>query len=322
MTSSTSKILATLCWSPIYKSLEYTIRDDNQLIFAVVPFVKLNALKELHRITLGHLPAKIICRWLPADIIAAVSDLDIFPYLATQGCELYINPEIHLKLYVFNSNTALNTSGNLTMRGLGFSENANIEVGSMVSLEAIDWARIYQIIDTSHRVDEALYTTYRNFLAAQQPKEIPFLPVSLLPPRKRYTIGSLPAVETPQQLSSFYMAQNASHFSTEEVRRGMHDIVLFSIAPNLPAETLEAHLGAAFRATPFVSAFVAHLKSERSLHFGAVNAWIHQQCEDVPLPYRWEIKDNTRIFYNWLAHFFDEITWDRPNYSQVIYWNH
>ena len=80
-------------------------------------------------------------------------------------------------------------------------------------------------------------------------------------------------------------------------------------------------MGAAFRATPFVSAFVAHLKSERSLHFGAVNAWIHQQCEDVPLPYRWEIKDNTRIFYNWLAHFFDEITWDRPNYSQVIYWN-
>ena len=138
MTSSTRKILATLCWSPIYKSLEYTIRDDNQLIFAVVPFVKLNALKELHRITLGHLPAKIICRWLAADIIAGVSDLDIFPYLATQGCELYINPEIHLKLYVFNSNTALNTSGNLTMRGLGFSENANIEVGSMVSLEAID----------------------------------------------------------------------------------------------------------------------------------------------------------------------------------------
>lgn len=46
----------------------------------------------------------------------------------------------------------------------------------------------------------------------------------------------------------------------------------------------------------------------------------HLLKEDVPLPYRWEIKDNTRIFYNWLAHFFDEITWDRPNYSQVIYW--
>jgi hypothetical protein len=70
-----------------------------------------------------------------------------------------------------------------------------------------------------------------------------------------------------------------------------------------------------------VTDFVELLKVERSLRFGAVNDWIHKKCEDVPLPYRWEIKDNTRIFYDWLAHYFPNITWDRPNYSQVIYWN-
>jgi len=62
------------------------------------------------------------------------------------------------------------------------------------------------------------------------------------------------------------------------------------------------------------------LKHERNLRFGAVNKWIHEKCEDVPLPYRWEIKENTRIFYDWLAHYVPEISWVRPKYSQVISW--
>jgi hypothetical protein len=79
-------------------------------------------------------------------------------------------------------------------------------------------------------------------------------------------------------------------------------------------------LGDSFRRTPFVIEFLELLKTERNLRFGTVNDWIHRKCEDVPLPYRWEIKDNTRIFYNWLEYFFPEITWNRPNFSQVIYW--
>ena len=39
-----------------------------------------------------------------------------------------------------------------------------------------------------------------------------------------------------------------------------------------------------------------------------------------PSPYRWEIKANTRILYDWLEYFFMEIRWDRPRHSQVIYW--
>ena len=37
-------------------------------------------------------------------------------------------------------------------------------------------------------------------------------------------------------------------------------------------------------------------------------------------PYRWEVKDNTRILYDWLAYFVAEVTWDVPGFSQVIYW--
>jgi hypothetical protein len=93
------------------------------------------------------------------------------------------------------------------------------------------------------------------------------------------------------------------------------------VPEGLSADQFHNNLRAAFLKTPFVVDFVEFLKSQGSLRFGAVNNWIHEKCEDVPLPYRWEIKENTRIFYDWLAHFIPQITWDRPNYSQVIRWN-
>jgi hypothetical protein len=104
------------------------------------------------------------------------------------------------------------------------------------------------------------------------------------------------------------------------MRRGIHDLVTFHVRPGLDRSEMDQQLGNSFRQTAFVVEFVKLLKTKQSLRFGAVNDWIHSKCEDVPLPYRWEIKENTRIFYNWLEHFYPEITWDRPHYSQVIYW--
>jgi hypothetical protein len=65
---------------------------------------------------------------------------------------------------------------------------------------------------------------------------------------------------------------------------------------------------------------VDHLKRRTNPRSGAVNSWIHEKCEDVPLPYRWEIKENTHIFCNWLAHFIPETTWDGPHYFQMTRW--
>ncbi len=316
-------MLDALTWTPVYAALESQIRLGDDLVLIMAPFIKLAALQKLHETQSANIPIKIVCRWRAEDLLAGVSDIDLFPYLDRLGSQIYIHPDIHLKLYIFQSNLAFNTSGNLTLSGLGYSPQSNIEVGSMVHLAVEDWHQIYRVIHNSRRVDAGVFERLKTFLGNQPAKHLSNMyPPDIFGERKLFTIASLPAMETPLRFIAFYQNPNDPSVSPETLRQGIHDRDIYGIAPNLPAETLEAHLGAAFRATPFVSAFVAHLKSERSLHFGAVNAWIHQQCEDVPLPYRWEIKDNTRIFYNWLAHFFDEITWDRPNYSQVIYWNH
>jgi hypothetical protein len=294
-----------LIWNPVYKFFEDRLRKGDYLALIIVPFVKLDALKRFHWIEAGQQKLKIVCT-----------------YLKEKGCELYVNQTIHLKLYVFASNFAFSTSGNLTFRGLGYSSDSNIEVGNCIALGQDDWTRIYQVVATSRQVDEELYVRFKSYVESQ-PSSKPRSPTpDLLGNPKAFTLSSLPATETPSLLMDYYLHPTSSNYLPEEIRRRTHDLVTFGLRPGLGGEEFDERLGEEFRKGPFVIEFVEFLKRVRKARFGTVSDWIQRECEDVPLPYRWEIKENTRILYDWLAHFFPEITWDVPGeHSQVIYWN-
>ena len=309
-----------LFWSPIYKVLEERINTGDDLILAIVPFVKLSALKQLHWVHDKAVKTKIVCRWRPEDLVSGASDLEVFTYLKETGCQLYINPLIHLKLYVFDSNYAVNTSGNLTLKGLGYSEVSNVEIGSAVQLSTEDWMKIYRLLNTSRQVDDKLYTKFKIFLEGQPRQQAGPLLEDFLEPVKHYTISSLPASQHPETLAKYYLSGYKNLHPPEEIRRFVHDLVLFDVPEGLDEAAFNNFLSARFCKSPFVVDFVEELKKEKSMRFGLVNDWIHKKCEDVPLPYRWEIKGSTSIFYDWLSHFIPEITWTRPNYSQVISW--
>jgi hypothetical protein len=312
--------VSQLVWSPVCKILEERIQSSDNIILILVPFAKLAALQKLHWLNSKQVKIKVVCRWRPEDIVSGVSDLEIYPFLKQSDCELYINSTIHLKLYVFASNTAFNTSGNMTLRGLGYSESANIEVGNMVSLTTSDWTKIYDVINSSRLVTDDIYQRFKEYSAQNPPVSRPLPPIDLMPAPKSYTISSLPATDSPKKLADFYFNHEKKNVSLEDMRRAAHDLAIFGIPPGLSSSEFDKRLGDVFSKTPFVTDFIAFLKSSRSLRFGAVNDWIHNKCEDVPLPYRWEIKENTRIFYDWLVHYHQDISWDRPNHSQVIYW--
>lgn len=305
----------------MFAPLETRLHGGDPLLLVISPFIGLEALQRFIGKVGPPRGIKVIVRWRPEDLRNGVSDIAIFPYLSEQGIPLYINQDIHLKLYVFESNAAFCTSGNLTLRGFGYNEKANIEVGCFVSLVQDDWLRLYELISKSRQVDEKMYSVYKQYLdSCPKMSQPPTLPLELFGPAKAYTISSLPAVETPTKLAEFYFASELANQPAEEVRRAAHDFAIFAVPAGLDHVTFDQRLRLSFRTTPFVVDFIEMLKTERSLRFGAVNDWIYRKCEDVPLPYRWEIKENTRIFYNWLQHFVPEITWDRPNYSQVIHW--
>lgn len=310
-----------LIWGPVCKSLETYIDSGDSLLLLISPFIGLDALKRFLECSAVQSNIKVITRWKPKDVVTGASDIAIYPYLVERKIPLYINYNIHLKLYVFQSNIAFSTSGNLTLRGFGYSEKSNVEVGSFIHLTYRDWTKIYALVNTSRQVDDAIYERYKKYVESCTKIARPETPLpDLCGNPKAFTISSLPAMETPTKLSEYYFSSDTTPYSAEEIRQAAHDLTTFNVPPGCGQPEFMQQLGYCFRQTPFVVEFVKILKVENSLRFGAVNNWIHEKCEDVPLPYRWEIKENTRVFYNWLEHFFPEVTWDRPHYSQVIYW--
>lgn len=311
----------SLVWNPVYEMLEARLRAGERLALLIVPYIKLDALRRLlgESRNLGKL--QVIVRWRPEDLVSGASDVEVYDFLRSLNIPLYFNPSIHLKLYIFDSNSCFTTSANVTLKGLGYITACNVEAGALIPMQLQDWAHVYRLIEESTLVDEGIHS-YFEAVIESAPKAAPLHSLPLeLPARRMFTIASLPATESPTALENAYFSLEDIS-DPEEVRRVAHDLSTFGMDQrHANPQMFQAALGRAFRNTPFVIAFLNLLKERQSLSFGGVSAWIHSTCEDVPVPYRRDIKHTTRILYNWLVAFIPEVTWDVPGErSQVIRW--
>lgn len=313
----------TLQWSPIADALrKQTATYSDKLVLAIAPFIQLEALKELVKDGTFGKELKIVTRWTAHDIVTGVSDIYIYPYLKSRNIPFYINDSIHLKLFVFESNKAFHTSGNVTARGLGLIDNANVEVGGFVGADAYDWQQIYQIIENSVLVTDEIFEEAVKFYQDNKDKRIKLPELQLVKKnQKEFSLNSLPAFEDPAVMFELYANPSLLSIEGEQPRRCLHDVVKYEVPLGLEKDQFIVFLKKGFVGQPFIQSFIAALRKQKSMCFGAVTEWIHSNCTDVPLPYRWVVKDNVAILYRWLSYFLPEITWDVPGkHSQVIYW--
>ena len=95
----------------------------------IAPFIKTNAFQSLLDAIAPQVPIRCVTRWLPAEVAAGVSDLDVLDMLEQRGSyELLLADRLHAKLYIAD-NRCLAGSANVTLSGLGESnEYGNIEI--------------------------------------------------------------------------------------------------------------------------------------------------------------------------------------------------
>lgn len=314
--------MAYLVWQPIGLFLEEVLGGKDAPLLFIVPFIQRRAIARMLDACRDTDQLKVVTRWRAGDILSGVSDLGVYDELRERRIPLYVNDRIHLKLLVLNSNECFAGSANLTDAGLGYAQHQNIELGCRSLLESRDWGHVFRIVEESALVDDTVFEQAKRFVAENetQPEET-LATKPFTHPQKEFSLNALPATADPLRLEQFFCSTSQSHDDPETERRALHDLVVFDIAEDTPSDSFRAVLGERFRAKPFVRAFVGYLESKCRLRFGEANAWIHSHCSDVPLPYRWQIKENTHILYDWLAFFYDEIKWRVPGRrSQVIFW--
>lgn len=315
-----------LVWTPLVNSL-VEIQED--LVFMISPFIQETTLKRLENICKFSKKLAVITRWNAGDIISGASDLAIYPFLKSKGIRLYINKSIHLKLLLYSNNRALVSSGNITDHGLGFAQVPNVEAGLFSHVDFEDWKKIFFLIEDSILVNDEMYLRaieYRD----KHKDHAPIIPEFVISEtdkimqikKKEFSLGALPASESPHSLFKHRMCACNTKIDIETQSPYLHDMMVYNLSPTMDEAEFMNSLKNSFLAAPFVKKLVSYIKENAPLSFGAMTVWVHEHCSDVPLPYRYEIKKHIAILYDWLAFFVPEISWDIPGKrSQVIYWN-
>lgn len=263
---------------------------------------------------------QVITSWTDSSLASGVSDPNVHAVLKEMDVPLYINDNIHLKLFIFEDEIAFHTSANITAKGLGLGANRNVEIGCQLTLVRNDWLHINDLLDTSSRVTDEMYLKAQQYVDDNK-NLCPPLPPLVLPASvgiHPYSRQSLPQCKSPEELWNFY-----SGIACDDAPSAcIHDLWVYKVTKEHKSKAEFFHqLGNNFRTQPFVKALVAYLEERKSLSFGAVNSWITNSCSDRPTPSRWEVKPATNKLYNWLTCFYNEISWSKPNHSQVIFWN-
>ena len=87
-------------WNPLYTIIKLRIKEMDNVILIICPFIQLDALKELLDSIPEHPNLKIITRWNAEDIASGVSDFNIFPYLSDKKIRLFVKITNLLKMLV------------------------------------------------------------------------------------------------------------------------------------------------------------------------------------------------------------------------------
>lgn len=114
--------------STLGAQLEVLCAQGRGEILLAAPFVKAASLKKLLRNVPPDVEVRLVTRWRPEEIIAGVSDLEVWPLLnARPAASLWLYPSLHAKYFRVDQ-SCLVGSANITARALGWAPQPNLEL--------------------------------------------------------------------------------------------------------------------------------------------------------------------------------------------------
>jgi len=312
-----------LIQSPLFDEIrEYLLRvKDDEQVFIFVPYIKTKILEKLLETIQNKIT--VITTWHINDIISGSSELELYDFCKKRGIFLYINQNIHLKVYSVNLTTGIIASGNISTRGL-MKEN-RFEAG-IISGKFSNQDRLYleKIKNDAEFVDEKVFQKYLEKYEECKEKAHPindFKDPVLEPNKDEFLISALPMTKNIDDLVKGYIKINSHQIPSDNQETAdciYHDISNYNIESGLSKEEFIEKLKIEFFAHPFTKKIDEFIDPEA--YFGRIKEWVQDNCTDVPIPSRRELTGNVQVLYAWFAKLGDgKYAVDRPNVSERLY---
>ncbi len=290
--------------SPLFTQIREYFKHDskNKTIFLFVPYIKTAVLEKL----LNDISNKIVIvtTWRPQDIRLGSSELELYPYCKRNGISLYVNENLHLKIYSINLENAILATGNISQRGL--LPDGNHEMGILIqNLTNRDRLFFEGIRNEARLVNDSIYKTLKEWIESnkiEKPYEISL--EDIIPEQKKdnFLISALPMTQSIDELVLGYTRINDGKKPSDDQELSaciFHDLVNYNIKPGLSKEEFENALAKAFFIHPFIQKIDEFISPEA--YFGRIKEWIQSNCTDVPIPSRRELTENVQVLLKWFV---------------------
>ena len=245
---------------------------------------------------------KLLVRFRMDDILRGSTDFSVLESGLKNGWSVYIRFDLHAKTYIVDNKRGLVGSANATKSGLSIGKNGNMEMATLVDIEAKDIEKIVKLFNDAIHIDYKLLENMKKQIVGFEETK------GVGNPSWDDSITKLfhPHIDT---LFSYELPE------TFLIREGEY----FSFLDETYFGDIEK-LKEAFRWSNAYLWLLATLKENGGcMFFGALSEKLHNAMVSDPKPYRRDIKNMLANLLSWSEMLkMEEIVIDRPNYSQRV----
>ena len=271
------------------RALFENTEDDVSII---APFIKIDALRALLEVIPSEIHLRCVTRWLPKEVAAGISDLEILDVLERRGnFSLSLVDRLHAKLYIAG-NRCLVGSTNVTLAGLGEGgDSNNIEILIDATIDDPGVAKTLEEISKTERPATRVIAQITRRLADSLSDSAPSTAA--------IEISWYPISRRPQDAYLFY-TQPPSGYTKAADRILLDDLAKANIQPGLEEDEFRSAIRSLLQTIPVAESFL-NTTEDTTLTFADTHSYFKNIAGD-----HFSANELWIAFVEWMAYFFTD----------------
>ena len=228
----------------------------------------------------------------------------MYPYCRERGIALYVNNNMHIKVYSTGLDSAVLATGNVSHRGL--MPGGNHEAGTLLErLTNRDRLFFERIRREARIVNDTMYEKLKRWIVANpadSSEQVDLEDVVPAPKKDDFLISALPMTRSVDELVAGYAKISSDEMPSDNPETAgciFHDLANYDIETGLSEAEFVQRLTSRFFAHPFIQRIDKFINPEA--YFGRIKEWVQNNCTDVPIPSRRELTGNVQVLLEWFV---------------------
>lgn len=272
--------------------IEHLARARSRVLLCA-PFIKAGVLKRIFAVIPASVTVDIVTRWRPEEIAAGVSDLEVYDLVANRSAaSLRLLDNLHAKIYVADE-AVLAGSANLTATALGWCDDPNVEVLTLIPITDPAIANCLVVLATARNASQEERDRIRAVADTLQRTPMPLARAV----DDSLALLWLPRLAAPERLFSAYTPSARERLTSSTVEAADHDLRALDIPSGLGDTTFKSTVAERFSDMPAITAILEAARNDLTDTAGA--DLLRRLCPDTAMSpeMHWQIVREWMTFF-------------------------